>query len=755
MVKIRIIFYFFNFIIMVKFMKTFRKIQKKEWENNYFDYKSLKHYIKENLNNKNNEVLDNLTFKIDNEVRKIFVFYMNQESKIYVSINQCLHNKKNYNKFDELNLFDELNILAGISVLLYDLVIYLKYNILALQKILKKIDKKFISITNKTFTSKYLSSKINDDGSDINYIFKFKIINEVIPLIEELKNIIETSLENLNSNKTFSKESLNNFQSNLLIKESNNLSLNNNKSIKTKLEDYIKIININQGRIENPYRNLENIYKLWVIEYPNLNESTFDLNINNKFAIKDNTKSFNNSDENESILFLSKRHYDKNFFILNLYSILYGIIEFIILTDDITFMNKNDNLFSYKKMAIIFICCPIGIIFLSLLSICIKINSFKICFILSAIFSLIGSIFYCLNNNILFNIIGRFFIGLSINKILLIKYIIISCPNTKINKNLKRKTFYSFIGKILSRILMIISININKHFNIYNDIFYSSLICIILSFIILILIICVFKVNKNYLKYHFFNNNINNTLNKTSELNEQLNKLNIKQNNNSADLVSISIQEIIRKTIFKNNLIFILFCFIYLIATSNFYSFLIFIPINFTLQKLKLEIYIAFYLLMVLISINIFTFISKKLTQPRNLLIPLIISNISILLIYLFINKNNNLISYILIGVILIMSYLLSDFALHLYEKLIIVNYKKFTQDLYIYIFYLSGIFGMIISYGNYYFFQEKKFHLKILCIGYSSSYVVIFVYTIFIFKSLKVGAIQRLIELKDINITN
>ena len=101
------------------------------------------------------------------------------------------------------------------------------------------------------------------------------------------------------------------------------------------------------------------------------------------------------------------------------------------------------------------------------------------------------------------------------------------------------------------------------------------------------------------------------------------------------------------------------------------------------------------------------------------------------------------------------MSYLLSDFALHLYEKLIIVNYKKFTQDLYIYIFYLSGIFGMIISYGNYYFFQEKEFHLKILCIGYSSSYVVIFVYTIFIFKSLKVGAIQRLIELKDINITN
>ena len=54
---------------------------------------------------------------------------MNQESKIYISINQCLHNKKNYHNYDEFNLFDELNILAGISVLLYDLIIYIKYNI--------------------------------------------------------------------------------------------------------------------------------------------------------------------------------------------------------------------------------------------------------------------------------------------------------------------------------------------------------------------------------------------------------------------------------------------------------------------------------------------------------------------------------------------------------------------------------------------------------------------------------------------------
>ena len=731
---------------MVKYMKTFRKIQKKEWENYYFDYKSLKHYIKENLNNQNNEVLKNLTLKIDTEVRKIFVFYINKESKIYVSINQCLHNKENYNKYDEVNLYNELNILSGISVLLYDLVIYFKYNILALQKILKKIDKKFISITNKNFTCNYLSSKINDDGSDLNYIFKFKIINEVIPLIEELKNIIQTSLNNLNSNKTFIHE-----QSNLLIIKNNNETSNNIQSIKNKIEDYIKIINIYQGKIENPYRYLENIYKLWVIEYLNLNESTFDLN-NNK--INNNTKSSNNYDDYETILSFRESNYKTNLFILNLCSILYGIIEFIILTDDITFKNKNDNIFSYKKMTIIFICCPIGIIILSLFSIIIKICSFKICFILSIFFSLIGSILYGFNYNILFNIFGRFFIGLSINQFLLIKYIITSSSNKKINKNLKKNKFYNFLGKIISRIIIIISININKYFNIFNEIFYSSCICSILSFVLLIIIMSKFKINKKDFKYSVLNNNMNNTLNNSSELNEQLNILNIKQNNNSADLVSKSIQEIIDKTYIKNKIICILCCLIHLFATSTFYSFLIIFSINFTLQKVKLETYIIFCFLIILFCSSIFTFISKKLTQLRIILIPLIISNILIILIYLYINKKNNLISYILIGVILLISHLLNDLVLYLYEKLIIINYKNFNK-ISIYIFYLSGIIGIIIGYGNFYFLKEKELHLKILCFGYSLIYIFIFVYTIFIYKSLKVGVIQRLIKLNDINKSN
>ena len=61
----------------------------------------------------------------------------------------------------------------------------------------------------------------------------------------------------------------------------------------------------------------------------------------------------------------------------------------------------------------------------------------------------------------------------------------------------------------------------------------------------------------------------------------------------------------------------------------------------------------------------------------------------------------------------------------------------------------------MIIGYGNFYFFQEKELHVKILCIGYSSSYIVIFVYTMFIYQSLKVSAIQRFIKMNDINVTN
>ena len=752
---------------MVKFMKFFRKVQKKEWEKDYIDYKSLKHFIKENINDKNFDVLYNFTSKLDNEIRKIFVFYMNQESKIYISINQCLHNKKNYHNYDEFNLFDELNILAGISVLLYDLIIYIKYNIQATEKILKKFDKKFYSITQGTYTAKYYYSKITDEGSDLNYIFKFKIVNEVISIINELSLKIQTQIKNLNRRKTYTKNDLKtNEQINVLNKEhkilySKNNNENNLQTVKNNIQNYIKIINLNQGKIENPYRNLENTYKLWKIEYSDISDLSTSFDIYNSEDIDNNYRNeklldSKVSNNDLSQFFIDQKIYDNSYILYSCF-ILYGILEFLIITDDHSFIIKNTTQISYKKMGITLISCPLGMISLNFTAKFIKINSFKSFLIFSLFFSIIGSILYCFDN-IFFKIAGRFLIGLSLNEILLKKYIIQVFPNKKIRNYFSNIRLFSIFGKIVSRLIVILGIYIKEKINEFSTFFYSSIICAFFSFIILIIIISKFKVTIDSLNYTFsskemtfYVNNNNNDLD-SKLLNEKMNRINIEHNNDNADLVAKSIEEIIKKTHINNIIIFILLCLTYLMTFSTFHSFLIYISNFFALEKKFIELFIIVYWLIILIFDFLFTNFLKKINQPRSLFFPLIISNVLGLISFLFKHKfmDYQYITYILFGFLLLMSILLNILIIYLYEKLIVINYKIFSKFSSVYVLYLSGIIGMIIGYGNIFFFINKEIHLKMICIIHAIGYLFIFIYTLIMYKSLKIGAVQRLLKMEE-----
>ena len=288
----------------------------------------------------------------------------------------------------------------------------------------------------------------------------------------------------------------------MMLKERNTLLL----EILKKKDYYIKIINLNQGKIENPYRNLENTYKLWKIEYSDISDLSTSFDIYNSEDIDNNYRNeklldSKVSNNDLSQFFIDQKIYDNSYIVYSCF-ILYGILEFLIITDDHSFIIKNTTQISYKKMGITLISCPLGMISLNFTAKFIKINSFKSFLIFSLFFSIIGSILYCFDN-ILFKIAGRFLIGLSLNEILLKKYIIQVFPNKKIRNYFSNIRLFSIFGKIVSRLIVILGIYIKEKINEFSTFFYSSIICAFFSFIILIIIISKFKVTIDSLNYTF------------------------------------------------------------------------------------------------------------------------------------------------------------------------------------------------------------------------------------------------------------
>ena len=150
---------------MVKYGKKFRKIQLPEWKGKYFDYKKFKQFIKKNYpenlfpiqeNEKDNNVLNSLDEKIkkftedlDQEIKRVYIFFIAKEKKLYKDINKYLHQKDDYEEFNLNEYLSQFNLLLELSVYNFNLSVYTYYNLKAVLKILKKFDKKIIGEKNK------------------------------------------------------------------------------------------------------------------------------------------------------------------------------------------------------------------------------------------------------------------------------------------------------------------------------------------------------------------------------------------------------------------------------------------------------------------------------------------------------------------------------------------------------------------------------------------------------------------------------
>ena len=203
---------------MVKYGKEFRKNQKLEWKEKYFDYKAKKQKIKEILKEK--EGSDDSDFSLltkydnwsedfakslDKDIKKVYIFFSNKEKALYKEINSSLHLKSDDERWDLYGYINVFKQLKEISELSLDMSYFVYYNLKAVIKILKKYDKKIITPKNKDYQIRiaYIQAKIEEQNSDILYLIKFKMIDEVNLLLE---NLINKLMKEFKSNKEILEE---------------------------------------------------------------------------------------------------------------------------------------------------------------------------------------------------------------------------------------------------------------------------------------------------------------------------------------------------------------------------------------------------------------------------------------------------------------------------------------------------------------------------------------------------------------------
>ena len=247
---------------MTKYGKKFRKVQLSEWKGRYFDYKKFKQFIKRNNpdnlfpiqeedkkekeKDKNNDIYETLEDKIkhfteelDKEIKRVFVFFTNKEKKLYKDINKCLHQKEDYADFELNEYYSQFNILLELSVYNFNLSVFTYYNLKAVLKILKKFDKKIVGRKNKKkhILFYYVQTKLEEQNSDMLYLFRFKMIDEVNALMENLIKELKDQLKN--NKKKFKKIEQSNEDENTIISINENgkensddlIDKNNNKGV--------------------------------------------------------------------------------------------------------------------------------------------------------------------------------------------------------------------------------------------------------------------------------------------------------------------------------------------------------------------------------------------------------------------------------------------------------------------------------------------------------------------------------------------
>ena len=485
---------------MVKYGKEFRRNQNLEWRDKYFDYKAKKKMIKEYIKKKEGIANNDISFfadlekwtsefeqSLDKDIKKVYIFFANKERTLFKCLNESLHLKDSYGNFDLATYLNELKKLKELSDLSLKMSYFIFYNLKAVIKILKKFDKKVITPKNKDYQIRmnYIQTKIEEQNSDILYLIKFKIIDEVNVLLE---NLINHLMKEFKSNKD------------ILEEDSNEKDLEN-KLIEElpDMKDATKIINDSYDQIKSHIQEIDKVsarvQKLFMPWKDFLKIST---DINSKF-LQITRESNINVERTQSLAQTIAVSKDSkyNIFIVLAHGFLYMFSFSVIIPSSFLIFEKFN--LDYDKSiiywAILMMMAPLGTLFNYLYEAFLFKKSTKKPLVISCIGLIIGNVLYVIAlglDQIELLLIGRFICGLfnlrTHNKMYIINFLTQKDISFYLTMFHTTSILGLSVGFLLNSGILFIEVN-----NIYfNNLTIGALISIIFSFILLIISLAMF-----------------------------------------------------------------------------------------------------------------------------------------------------------------------------------------------------------------------------------------------------------------------
>lgn len=439
---------------MVKFGKQYHNEQITAWASKYINYKQLKHFIKINSTNFNNEdnplnktnITKQFINKLDKELKTFYLFFTSQERELYVQINLQLHSKSTYYSRSPEEISNEIINIYNIASTTLNLTKYVHSNITALFKILKKFDKKF----NASLSHDYIVSNLKQKNSDLFYIFEFKLIDEVTVLLEDLQTEIGNAFKFIkkHSNKDKSK-----------VKTS--ISLINKTPIyiiEKDVNDKRRSIMDKISEIEHLYTQISQFHRKWnrhvkLSDYTTSNRTSNNINEENQIN-SDIDSIFNKGNRVESKITKENKI---NISLTLIQKILMAICFMFILPNAystliVDFVNQTSMYYS----ALIIAMTPLGGMFSILFTSCFISKTFKVPMLISSALCALGNILFTVGiaiDNLILCCIARFFSGLSLNTRIHRSYLLEFVPKKHISNYMLLFKLCNIIGYALGPLI--------------------------------------------------------------------------------------------------------------------------------------------------------------------------------------------------------------------------------------------------------------------------------------------------------------
>ena len=770
---------------MVKYGKEFRKNQNIEWVEKYFDYKGKKKMIKEYLQKRESLNIDEASFlnelekwskdfeeNISKDVKKAYIFYTNKERTLYKNINESLHAKDYYEKLDLFAFVNEFKKLKETSELSLKLSNFIYYNLNAVLKILKKFDKKIITQKYKDYKIRfnYIQTKIEEQNSDILYLIKFKMIDEVNVILE---NLINDLMKEFKSNKDILEEDNQekNDAENKLIEEVPDI-----KDATKIIKDSYDSIKDNIQKIDKISANVQTIF----IEWKDFLKLSTDINskflqINRESSVKESRVS-ERTQSIAQVMGFSKvsKH---NIYIILAHGFLYMFSFSVIIPTSYLYLYN----FNHKKnliyWAILMVMAPLGTLFNYLYEAFLFKKSTKTPLIFSCIGLIVGNLLYSISgkaNVKALTCVGRFICGLfnlrTHNKMYIINFL------TKKDVSFYLTMFHtaSILGLGFGFLINVGLLHIELDNQFFNKYTIGSIISIAFSFVLLIISIILFteahSSKFSITSMQMFGEGImgdDDNINETDfavrkqtmalkDIDTQLGSFNRENRFDDTNLVSKSVSELAMREegqlhyLLKDFIVYLLIIFTTKFVNESIIinSFIIYVDesgkTNDTTYLWIISLILGGSSLLILLVELSLSRKYKFITERALIIILLVILLIINILLIIFVTRSTAI--YILVGLDNIVTSITEKYVAHLFLYIMPENYIicKINGNVFINIFsMISRIICCILILLS----DLQSMYKYIICIPMISlCFISTLLYAIF-FKEIRVKAINRILK--------